>query len=241
MSEPTHREVKRPEVTSRELSDYITGSERNRRNVVEGAKYKPIMRLRQHKDAQRIITKCFSGGKAQQAEFEAEIDRLSRKICDSDHETKERDINVGYLRHILSQYDQIKLPRYDLEACSKLPPIAANGTTVKFTPHMVVRGVGKGNVPIIGALSLRYAKGKALDEDEAKYEAAFALGYLRSHPIDEVAEPREKLCLVFDGHTGTFTSAPGDSATRFANMKAACESIANMWDKVPPPKGAVLK
>jgi hypothetical protein len=219
----------------------MSGSERNKRNVVEGAKFKPIMRLRQHKDAQRIITKCFCGGKSQQAEFEAEIDRLSRKICDSDHEAKERDINVGYLRRILSLYDQIKLPRHELEACGKLPPIVAKGTTVKFAPQMVVRGVGRGNVPIIGALSLRYAKGKALPENEAKFEAAFALGYLRSSPIDDVAEPRDKLCLVFDGHTGTFTCAPGDSATRFANMTAACESIANMWDKIQPPKGAVLK
>ena len=158
-------------MTCRELADYVTGSERNRRNVVQGAKYKPIMRLRQHKDAQRIITKCFSGGKSDSGDLASEIDRLSRKICDRDHEAKERDINVGYLSHVLSLYDDIKLPFNGMEPAAKLPSIVAHDTTVKFAPQMIVRSSGKGNVSFIGSVSLRYAKGKALDEAEAKSEA----------------------------------------------------------------------
>jgi hypothetical protein len=34
--------------------------------------------------------------------------------------------------------------------------------------------------------------------------------------------------------------APGSAITMFANMKAACQTIAERWPNVPPPKGAIL-
>ncbi len=240
MSEPTHREVKSPEVTCRELADYNAGSERNRRSVVEGAKYKPIMRLRQHKDAHRVLVKCLGGGKSPKSEFTSEIERLAAKICDNEHELKERDINVGYLRHVLTFYDEIKVPADVINAAHKWAPITSKRTKVKIGPHLVLRGVGRGNVPIVGALTFRYAKGKALNEEEAKYQAALTLGYLRDNPIDDEAEPKDKLCLVLDCHTGQLHQAPSDSVTRYKNMMAACDSIADMWPNIKPPAGAVI-
>ncbi len=240
MPDPTHREVKAPEVTCRELASYSSGSERNRRNVVEGAKYKPIMRVRQHRDAHRILTKSLSGNKSTKGDFISDIERLAAKICDDEHEVKERDINVGYLRHVLSMYDDIKLPAELVTSAEKWAPIISDSTKVKMGPHLVLRATGRDNVPIIGALTFRYAKGKTINDEEAKYQAALTLGYLRKVPIDDVAEPKEKLCLVMDCHTGRLHQAPSDSLTRFKNMMAACESIADMWPKIKPPIGSVI-
>ena len=52
--------------------------------------------------------------------------------------------------------------------------------------------------------------------------------------------PEKKLCVTVDAFAGKSYPAPGDAASRFKNMQAACESIAERWDNVKPPEGAIF-
>jgi hypothetical protein len=52
----THQEVPNPEITVRYLADFMGASERRRRSIVEGCKYRPIARLVQHREATVAIS-----------------------------------------------------------------------------------------------------------------------------------------------------------------------------------------
>jgi hypothetical protein len=87
---------------------------------------------------------------------------------------------------------------------------------------------------------LRYAKGKALKPEVAAYQSAAAFGLLCEIADEEGAEPDKPLCLTLDAYSGNIHPAPGASPSMFANMKAACQTIAERWPNIGPPAGAIL-
>ena len=87
---------------------------------------------------------------------------------------------------------------------------------------------------------LRYAKNRALSPEAAAWQSAFLLGYLGMTGTDTSETPEGKLCLTVDAYSGTSYPAPGNSASRFKNMKSACESIAERWEKIQPPPHSII-
>jgi hypothetical protein len=62
VEQKTHQEVKEPEISVRYLADFMAASERKRRSIVEGCKYRPIARLVQHKEAMLAISGAIQKG-----------------------------------------------------------------------------------------------------------------------------------------------------------------------------------
>ena len=62
VEQKTHREVPEPEISVRHLADFMAASERARRTIVEGCKYRPIARLVQHKEATLAISGAIQKG-----------------------------------------------------------------------------------------------------------------------------------------------------------------------------------
>src|SRR5436305_1286263 len=81
---------------------------------------------------------------------------------------------------------------------------------------------------------LRYAKGKALDPNVGGYQSAAAFGLLKDYLTEEDTEADKSICITLDAFNGTLYAAPGAAITMFANMKAACQTMAERWPNVPP-------
>jgi transposase len=60
--EKTHVAVPEAEITVRYLADYMAASERRRRSIIEGCKYRPLARLLQHKEATITISSALRSG-----------------------------------------------------------------------------------------------------------------------------------------------------------------------------------
>ncbi len=86
----------------------------------------------------------------------------------------------------------------------------------------------------------RYAKGKALLPAVGEYQSAAAFGLLKEYAPEDGAEIDKAICVTLDAFTGELYPAPGSAVTMLANMKAACQTIAERWPNIKPPKGAVL-
>jgi len=87
---------------------------------------------------------------------------------------------------------------------------------------------------------LRYAKGKALTPAVGSFQSAAALGLLKDYAPEEGSEVDKSICVTLDAFTGELYPAPGAAVSMFANMKAACLTIAERWPNIKPPKGAVI-
>ena len=86
---------------------------------------------------------------------------------------------------------------------------------------------------------LRYAKGKPLAAAVGDNQSAAIFGLL-SMSKSEGLEADKTICITLDAATGKVFPAPGAAGSIFANMKAACASIAERWPNIKPPKGAVI-
>jgi len=98
----------------------------------------------------------------------------------------------------------------------------------------------KVNTQKIGGMMYRYAKGSPVAEAVAEFQSAFMFGYFSGAPFIDEAKPEHKLCSVLCAVSGKTYIAPTKSIYKFNEMKAVCSDIAEKWDNVPPPPGAIL-
>jgi hypothetical protein len=239
-TDKTHVLVPNAEITIRYLADYMGASERKRRSIIEGCKYRPLARLLQHKEATITISSALQSGSPDPKALQTKADFIRNKLATGDFDALTNEANADYVQKFSEVVASIKLPDADILPGKVFPALKVHGVKVRFSPHLLLRRVDKTNKQRSGAFMFRYAKGKALSPDVGGYQSAATFGLLKEYLAEEGAEADKNICVTLDAFTGNLYPAPGSAITMFANMKAACQTIAERWPNVPPPKGAIL-
>lgn len=241
MEKKTHVLVNEPEISIQKLADYMAGSERAKRSLSTNLKYKPIARLVQHQEARLVISKFFVKGKTDANELAETSEFIRNKLADDDFDILVNEANAGYVARVSQILGDLNLPKANLPFAQKTGPFNINGVKLTFRPQIYLDRTAKGNKPKRGALMFRYAKGKALNPQIAKYQSAGIFGVLREFVSPEAVDEFERgLCVTVDAHTGEVHPAQGDAINDFKNMKAALATLAERWPVIKPPPKAVL-
>ncbi len=241
MDKKTHVEILEPEISVRYLADYMAGSERKRRSVVEGCKYRPIARLLQHKEANIVVASAVLRGSIDPKTLKEKADFIRGKLSSDDFDALTNEANADFVNRFADVAASINLPTGEFLPGKNFPVPLMHGVKIKFSPNLLIRRVNpKTNAPKVGSLMLRYSKGKPLPPLVGDYQAAAMFGLFCDIKDDLEGVPDKSLCLILDVQSGILYPAPGASVSMFANMKAACATIAERWPNIPPPKGAVL-
>ncbi len=236
----THREIKNPQMSARYLADYMAASETTKRTIVRNCKYQPIARVIQHDEAKSIIAKYLTDAMGNTAFLASRVQELRGRLADDDFYRSLFDHNAAYVEHFLSKVADLDIPSADILLPGKPPAIVLEGLKVTVDIRARFRRLTKTNKVKVGALAMRYSKGKPLPLTVAEWQSAFIYGYLTATGIEDGAEVEQALCLTLDSHEGKFHPAPSDAISRFKNMRAACASIVERWQNVKPPPGAIL-
>jgi hypothetical protein len=239
-NQKTHQEVPNPEITVRYLADFMGASERRRRSIVEGCKYRPIARLVQHKEATIAISSALHQGTADPQALKEKADFIRNKLADDEFDALTNEANADYVLKFSEVVASIKLPSAEIEPGKVFLPFKVNGVKVRFSPHLLLSRKDKSNKLRRGAFMLRYAKGKALPPLVGDHQSAAAFGIFTNYVPEEGVTPDKSICVTLDAFTGKLYPAPGPSVSMFANMKAACQTIAEWWPNIPPPKNSIL-
>jgi hypothetical protein len=238
MEQKTHYAITEPEISVRYLADFMAASERRRRSIVEGCKYRPIARLVQHKEAMVTIAGAIQKGPLNPQALKEKADFIRNKLASDDFEALTNEVNADYVEKFSEVVASIKLPDAEVMPGKVFPPFKINGVKVRFSPHLLLRRIDKSNKQRRGAFMLRYAKGKPLPPTVGGFQSAAAFGLFKNYLAEEGSEPDKSICVTLDAFTGELYPAPGASASMFANMKAACLTIAERWPNIKPPKDA---
>lgn len=236
----THRVVKKPKISGRHLADYMAASETAQRTIIRNCKYQPIVRVVQHELAKVAASRFL-------ADPTPDVDRLIKaaagiraRLADSSFERDVLDHNADYLERFAEKYDASVLPDVERLPAGHWPNIDVNGVVVTAEGHLRLRRTTKTNKLRVGAVMLRYQKGKALPEKVAEWQSAFLFGYLNAVGTEDGADVERKLCLTLDVYTSNVIAAPSDSARRYSQMQSACETIEERWNNIKPPPNAVI-
>ncbi|MDI9848973.1 hypothetical protein QM467_12995 [Rhodoblastus sp. 17X3] len=240
-SDKTHREVKKPQITIRYLAEYMNASDRTRRTILRGCKYQPIARVVQHDEAKGVVSR-FVRDYENNDFLLSEADRIRNKLADSDFERDVNDHNADYITRFATISDRLHIPEADRLAPGRAIVASLGGTKLNIVLQFKLRRLTKTNKIRVGGGMLRYAKGKPLPAAVGEWQSAILFGVLGlpGTITDEAAEAEQRLCLTIDAQSGHIYPAPTNSVSRFKNSEAACATIADAWDQIEPPSGAVI-
>lgn len=237
----THTMQAAPKLSVRTLADYFAASDQARRTILRDSKYRPIARLPQHDEAKLAVSSYLRQEVADPEVLKVKADYIRAKIAEGDFERDLNEVNAAYLDRFSEVVEGISLPTADIQAAENFPAIELNGVKVTFRPDLLLSRTSKKTNKIKkGALLLRYAKGKPLAEKVGLIQSAAILGVLKMHEEEQGVEVEKALCLTLDAFGGCLFPAPGNSVSLFNNMKAACATVAECWDKIPKPQKAVI-
>lgn len=238
---PTHRLVKTPKINSRYLSDYMVASERVRRTIIRDCKYRKIARAIQHDRAKAFITNSLRSGSLTPDALKDEGQRLHDMMSDTDFERDTLDINGDFLIAYGDVFSMETFPKTaELSDAPTEFRVNINGVDVNPDIRFGVQRITRTNRLRTGLGTIRYAKNKPLDEETGAYQSSVLFGCRKMIDAHDETAPEEKLCLTLDCATGKFIPAPSDATRRFQNMEAACATIAERWDNIEPPEGAII-
>lgn len=235
----THRVVKNPTISARDLADFMEASETARRTIVRDCKFRAIARITQHNEAKQSVSRFIRGGHGDVATLRDEAERLRGRLADSDFDRDLYDHNADYIDRFAEVQHLIDMPDAERLPPGTMQPFLAHGVKINPDIQFRLRRVTRTNKVRVGAGVLRYAKGKAVSADVAAWHSAFLFGLL-GETTEDMAEPEHKLCLTIDAHAGIAHQAPTDSTRRFSNMLSACATIAERWPNIPPPPNAIV-
>jgi hypothetical protein len=236
----THRYVEHPQMGVRYLADYMAASERGRRRIVLHSKYRPLAKVIQHKEAVTTVSKFIRDGDHDIGWLHEEAERLRNRLADDDFERDVLDHNADYLTRFAEVFGVLKMPKAEISPPGPFATIDIHGVKVTVGLCLRLRRVTKTNKVREGGAMLRYSKGKILPAEVGAWQSAFLFGFLRETSVDQNIDPELGLCLTIDAYAGIAHAAPTNTVSRFQNMKAACQSIAERWPNIYPPPDAIL-
>lgn len=238
---PTHRLVESPKLSGRYLADYMVASERRRRTIIRDCKYRKIAQVIHHQLAKAFITNFLKNGSADSNDLMAEAERLRDMMADTPYYRDVYDNNADFLEAYSKAFDSGKLPVAEIVPFDEDFKIDLSGVDLNPDIKLGIQRTTKTNRLRTGLLTIRYAKNKPLDNETGLWQSSLLFGCRKMIDNEDETAAEQKLCITLDACTGEMIEAPGDALSRFKNMEAACQSIAERWDSVEPPESAVLK
>lgn len=236
----THRVVPKAEIPVQYLADYMASSNQVRRGIVQKSKYKSLARVFQHQVARKTISDHILDGNPLPGDLKDKAEEIRNRLADTDFDAQLHSYNADFVEAFAAVCHKLDLSAFEITAMKKLVHPAYNGTTVKFAPSLLTYRLTKANTQKIGGIMYRYAKASPVPKEAAEFQAAFMFGYFTTKPFIEEAKAEDALCIVFDAVNGKTYTSPNKAIYKFNEMKAVCGDIAEKWDNVPPPAGAVL-
>jgi hypothetical protein len=236
----THVERKTPRISLARLADYMAASEQGKRTIAVSCKYQPIARLIQYNDAKAILSNYIRSENRKLDDLKEKLEVLKNKICDGHFSQEVLDHNVDCVSRFIALHGEFDFKDYSYERSVKFPNYELNGMPVSVNPDVLISRTNRQNKEKIGALMIRYSRGKPLDTEIGAYQSAFLYEYFRQPDFHRHGEAEKQLCITLDAYTAVGHEAPGNATYLFKEMAATCASLAERWPNIKPPKGAVL-
>lgn len=240
MQSATHTERKNPQLSISRLADYMAASEQAKRTIIQSCKYRAIARVIQHVEARTAIAAHLLSGDKEYGPLTERADSLRNRLADSSFEYDLNEHNADYIDRFIEAAESLIIPAASVSSGQEYSGWDMNGVKITFRSDLSLQKTTRTNKVKIGALMLRYAKGKPVSSKVAEYHSSLIFGRLIETSEGDAAEPEKQLCGIIDAYSGAFHPAPGNAGYLFKEAKAACLAIAERWPAIKRPKGAVL-
>lgn len=227
-------ERKQPRVSINKLGEYLTGTPRNRRRIIEQQKRPPGFAISYYQPAQKAIVEFLESGATEHSVITDAIDKLERKTPKSDWEAHRIQGCIEALETFYDNYDEV----LDLEGRrfergkNSAPKLHLEGVEVSIRPELLVFGEDENGRQTAGAIKLYFGKNSPLDPEMGKYIATSTHQWVEEHLVPDNYEAPHRETGVYDVFSNTCIRAPRSYIRRRRDIQAACDEIGMMWEQV---------
>ncbi|WP_339815247.1 hypothetical protein [uncultured Imperialibacter sp.] len=222
--------VKSPRISINKLADYTDANSSRRKKIIEECKYPDDVRFLQtwYNDAKKYVAKYCTTG------FDVDIlDKGMKTIAAKpalDPTSVTRNKSNAEVLALLKSIEFPDLSNFNVYVYKgENKKLEIKGVDISAYPDIIIEGVHRKN-PIVGALKFQYSSGNQLTEEPRKSVSALLVKFLQDeYPKHKAHLP---LCLSIDIHQQGITAAPKTIISRFNQIDACCEEIADRWDSI---------
>lgn len=220
-----------PRISVNKLGEYMIASPARRRRIVADQKRPREFIVTRYRDAVGAMVEFLAAGGRDDRIITRAIAELEAKPVSTDFQSQDRDLSIEALESFLDTTDQLDLSGLTVRAGdSDAPALLISRVSVSVRPEIVVTGQNR-NGGAIGCVKLYLSKSFPLNETGATYIGAVLTRFTEEYLAAD-AMPDYRLCNVVDVFGQQVFTAPRAVQRRQADIEAACEEIALLWNVV---------
>lgn len=226
-------ERKSPRISINKLGEYLTGTPRSRRRVIERQKRPPGFAVSYYQPAQKAIVEFLEDGARNETIITDAINELEHTTPKSDWEMTRNQGCIEALHSFYDHYEEVLETRGKNYRKGKntVPKLSLAGVEVSIRPELLVFGEEEGT-QIVGAIKLYFGKNSPLDQEMGKYIATTTHQWVEEHLALNNYKAPYKETGVYDVFSAKFIRAPRSYIRRRRDIQAACDEISMMWEQI---------
>lgn len=244
MATAHYREQKTPRISANELARFMVATDIGREGIIRNARWQGTVRVVRYRAARDCIGR-FLADKARSHRILAEGRAAFEAILDDPSATpfKQEDARASIvaLDNFQRRYNQLGLGGMNFERATRLPPLDMEGVEVGVALDAVVKVP---NPDRVGGILLRMARGgegetenAASRRREVGRNAAVLIYMGVARHLTKLGAASPDHCYSIDVQHGEMHQTPRNYLAVNDNMRAACRTIAALWDSIEPPGG----
>jgi hypothetical protein len=220
-----------PRISVNKLAEFIDAKAARQRQILRDQKFPTEFKGMYYKESTEAISTCISSNLENTGIIERTIASLEQQTPDKIGTQRRIQSNIDALETFEAMLDDIDLKGALPSLGEHAPPrLTIQNVEISVRPEIVLKGVGKGKQPLIGALKLHFPRTFPLG-DSAGYVSALLQEYAKTHLANH-GEAFGPYCPVLD--VGSKLAFPGVKSTiaRMKDIQAACRNIVALWPTI---------
>ncbi len=221
-------------ISVNKLAEFITAKAPRQRQILRDQKFPQDFKGMYYREATDAISTCIASNLENTSVLFRAIAVLEQQAPEKIGTQRRLAANVDALETFESMLDIIDLKGGSPSLGEHAPPrLKIQNVEISVRPDVILKGLGKKDASLIGAMKLHFPRNFALDEDAGGFVSAILQEYGRTYLTGD-GEIHGPYCMVID--VGSKNVWPGVKATanRMKEIVANCRNIAALWPTIAP-------
>ena len=223
-----------PRISVNKLAEYMNAKALRKRQILRDQKF-PDFKGMYYREAADAVSTCLASNLENTAVIARTIRVLDQMRPEKAGTLRRITANIDALESFEAMLDNIDLKGGTPELGEHRPEkLTMHGVEISVRPEIVLRGKGKKETALTGALKVHFSKTFPLNQDGAGYVSAVLQRYTEDKLLDGDEAVSSQFCPVID--IGAKVMYPGVKSItqRLKDVEAECQNIAALWPTIGP-------
>jgi hypothetical protein len=221
-----------PNISVNKLGEYIVSRGNRQREILKDRKFPQDYKGMYYKEASEAIASCLATGLQDTSSLARATRILEQKTPEKVGTQRRINANIDAIEAFDELLDQIDFFGGTPElGPHSAPRMVRHSVEISVRPEIILRGKGKGDQPLFGAVKIHFSRTRPLTEESAGFVSAVVQEFCRERMAtnEQVFAP---YCFVIDVGSRSIYKGAKSTIQRLKDVEAECRNIAGLWPTI---------